>query len=272
MSHPETSTSTTNIPSPSSASFPAQWSSPSSPPQSSSSSSPPADQDPETARRTLEARTAFTASLHSAGQNVSSDLRARATDLHNNEAAIQKQENELAKHTSNLAKQNEQWDKVVESARQGLKEIGDVQNWAEMIERDLLVVEEVLRLAEGNEEEEGVERREHDIDGHDHDHHDRHDGAFDHSEGEGDLTEREDGAIKGKKASQEPIEILDDMSSAASEMTGTSATSESSSDSSAKHISPPVSSDDEQQQQQEEVNRKSDGEAKQSKGWWGRWW
>jgi hypothetical protein len=179
-----------------------------------------------------------------------------------------------------LAKQNEQWDKVVESARQGLKEIGDVQNWAEMIERDLLVVEEVLRLAEDKAQEGDEEEEEEEEEGVGHDRR-HHDAAFDHySEGEGDLTEREDGVIKGKKVPQEPIEILDDISSAASEMTGTSATSESSSDSSAKHISPPVSSEDEQQQQQqqqqkqpqEEENRKSDGEAKQSKGWWGRWW
>ncbi|KAH8705174.1 hypothetical protein BGW36DRAFT_392864 [Talaromyces proteolyticus] len=239
---PTTSTSTTttnNSPSPSSSFTP----------QSSSSSpaSSTQDQDPETARRTLEARTAFTASLHSVGQNVSSDLRARATDLHNNAAAIQKQENELTKHTTDLKKQNDQWDKVVESARQGLKEIGDVQNWAEMIERDLLVVEEVLRLAEGNAEAGEEDRRDHY-----------------QSEGEGDMTEREDGVTKGKKASQEPVEILDDTSSAASEMTGTSATSGSSSDSSTKP-SPPV-------QDIPQPVRKGDGENKPTGGWWGRWW
>lgn len=38
--------------------------------------------------------------------------------------------------------------------RDGLKEVGDVQNWAEMIERDLLVLEETVKLAEERKEEE----------------------------------------------------------------------------------------------------------------------
>ena len=32
-----------------------------------------------------------------------------------------------------------------------LKELGDIQNWAEVLERDLLVLEETMRIGEGEE-------------------------------------------------------------------------------------------------------------------------
>ncbi|KAL1884544.1 hypothetical protein Plec18167_002134 [Paecilomyces lecythidis] len=115
----------------------------------------PNNPQPSPAQRTAEARTAFTASLNSVGSNLDAELRSRAANLHSNAAALNKQENELQRATAGLAKQNDQWQKVADQAREGLKEIGDVQNWAELIERDLLIVEETLRLAE---EEEGEEQ------------------------------------------------------------------------------------------------------------------
>ncbi|EED13197.1 conserved hypothetical protein [Talaromyces stipitatus ATCC 10500] len=233
--------------------------------QSSSSSvlSPTTANQPrdpqEAVRHTLEARTAFTASLHSVGQTVSADLRARAVDLHENAAVIQKQENVLAKHTAELSKQNDQWDKVVDTARQGLKEIGDVQNWAEMIERDLLVVEEVLRLVEGEEGHEGEDDR---VRREEEGYHEEQlrDGL--HEEEDGDLTERENG--DRKKVTQEPVDVLDDVLSSASGITGTSATSGAISESSGK-ISP---RDQDGGQQQ----IKTIGDTKKSAGGWWKWW
>ncbi|PKX99148.1 uncharacterized protein P174DRAFT_427372 [Aspergillus novofumigatus IBT 16806] len=110
-------------------------------------------------QRTLEAKAAFTASLRSAGANYDAELRDRARTLHENAAALDKQEAELRRTTAELGRQNEQWEKVADTAREGLKEIGDVQNWAELIERDLLVVEEMLREVEAREEGVGVEGR-----------------------------------------------------------------------------------------------------------------
>jgi hypothetical protein len=117
---------------------------------------PPEQQQPPSSptpsQRTLEAKAAFTASLRSAGANYDASLRERTRTLHENAAALDKQEAELARTTADLARQNEQWAKVADTAREGLKEIGDVQNWAELIERDLLVVEEMLREVEGRED------------------------------------------------------------------------------------------------------------------------
>ncbi|KAF2267302.1 hypothetical protein CC78DRAFT_530901 [Lojkania enalia] len=110
----------------------------------------------ESERRTAEARAAVTASLTSIGTSINSEITTRAKDLHGNSQAILKQEKELAKQTQGLAKQSKEWEKMGEGARKKLNEIGDIQNWAEMIERDLLVLEETVRLVEGGREEESA--------------------------------------------------------------------------------------------------------------------
>ncbi|EEP81647.1 hypothetical protein UREG_06512 [Uncinocarpus reesii 1704] len=108
---------------------------------------PPVDPSPSP-DPTAEARTAFLASLKSVGSNLDTDLRARASTLHENAAIIQKQEAELKRTTDQLAKQGNELEKLADQGQQGLKEVGDLQNWAEMMERDLLIVEESLRLAD----------------------------------------------------------------------------------------------------------------------------
>lgn len=104
----------------------------------------------DSSRAQEEARAAVLASLDSAGSNYDSQFQRRAADLHVNAAAIAKQETELKKQANTLAKESRKWQKEVEKATRGVNEIGDVQNWAEMMERDLLVLEETLRLAEGD--------------------------------------------------------------------------------------------------------------------------
>jgi tellurite resistance protein len=110
--------------------------------------------DTESSRRTAEARAAVSASLAAVGSSVDTEMRTRASDLHTNSEAITKQEKELAKQTAALAKQSAQWQKLADTSTKKLNEIGDIQNWAEMIERDLLVLEETVRLVDGKGEEE----------------------------------------------------------------------------------------------------------------------
>ncbi len=104
---------------------------------------------------TPEARAAFTASLTSASHHLSSTLTTRATDLHANTHAIAKQEADLKAQTGALEKESRRFQKEVEGARGKLKELGDIQNWAEVLERDLLVVEEAVRMGEEEEGREG---------------------------------------------------------------------------------------------------------------------
>ncbi|KAJ5089718.1 GCN5-like 1 [Penicillium argentinense] len=108
-----------------------------------------------------EALAAFTATLHSVGTNLEAPLRDRATTITANEAALQRQETELAETTARLAKQNAQLAGLADEARDGLKEIGDVQNWAEMIERDLLVLEDMMDDVEKKDAEREELERDH---------------------------------------------------------------------------------------------------------------
>lgn len=101
-----------------------------------------------------QARAAVLASLHSAGSNYDSQLQRRAADIHSNSAAIAKQEAEVRKNAKALSKESVKWEKEATKATKGLKEFGDVQNWAELMERDMLVLEETMRMVEGGEREE----------------------------------------------------------------------------------------------------------------------
>ncbi len=102
-----------------------------------------------TPQQTAEARAAFTASLLSTGTStVQSDLQNRATDLHANSAAIDKQEQALLREIKNLGKESDKFQKVVDDGARGVKETGDVQNWAEMLERDLCVLEDTMAMVD----------------------------------------------------------------------------------------------------------------------------
>lgn len=102
-------------------------------------------------RAQAEARAAVLASLESAGSGYDSQYQRRATDIHANAAAIAKQEAQLKKQTAALAKESAKWQKELDKATKGLNEFGDMQNWAEMMERDFMVLEETMRLVEGGE-------------------------------------------------------------------------------------------------------------------------
>ncbi|MCJ1432845.1 hypothetical protein MMC27_002203 [Xylographa pallens] len=107
-------------------------------------------------QRTAEARSAFLASLTSVGSQGDAELHARAQDIHTSAAALARQDAAVATQTDALARQTAQYQQLADDSRGKLKEIGDVQNWAEMIERDLLVLEETMRIVDGEEAEEAA--------------------------------------------------------------------------------------------------------------------
>ena len=109
----------------------------------------PSPPDPQ---RTAEARAAFTAHLTSIGNSHISSLEGRVSDIHSNSAAISKQEHDIAKQTKKLAVESKKQQKMADDAAGKLKELGDIQNWAEVLERDLLVLEETMRMGEAGED------------------------------------------------------------------------------------------------------------------------
>lgn len=113
---------------------------------------PPPPPPPPDPQRTAEARAAFTAHLTSIGNTHISSLEGRVSDIHNNSTAIAKQQADVAKQTKKLATEAKKHQKVADDAAGKLKELGDIQNWAEVLERDLLVLEETMEMGEAGED------------------------------------------------------------------------------------------------------------------------
>ena len=77
-------------------------------------------------------------------------MQARAKDIHSSSAAIAKQEADIAKQIDLLAQQTAQYQQIAGDSRGKLKEIGDVQIWAEILEPNFMVLEETITIADEN--------------------------------------------------------------------------------------------------------------------------
>lgn len=82
---------------------------------------------------------------------VDTSLHPRASVLHENARALEGQEKDVVAATEALRKERELLSKEADKAAKGLKEVGHVQNWAEVLERQFLVLEETVRLADGGD-------------------------------------------------------------------------------------------------------------------------
>lgn len=103
-----------------------------------------------------QARTALVASI---GNALDTELQTRASLLHANSAAIEKQERDVARALRDLRKEDDKLMKVLNEGSRKVKELGDVQNWAERLERDFLVLEETMRLVDRGRHGAGRRRR-----------------------------------------------------------------------------------------------------------------
>ncbi|KAF5610395.1 uncharacterized protein FSUBG_3311 [Fusarium subglutinans] len=98
----------------------------------------------ETQRHVAEARRAVVATLENM---MDSELQWRASTLHSNAAALSKQAQDVQRATEGLRRENVKLAREADAAARRIKELGNVQNWAEVLERDFLVLEETVRLA-----------------------------------------------------------------------------------------------------------------------------
>ncbi|KAI1815777.1 hypothetical protein GGS20DRAFT_312856 [Poronia punctata] len=99
---------------------------------------------PNSQLHVTEARKAIVASM---SNMLDSELQSRASLLHSNAAALSRQEQDVARATDALRRENDKLAKVAKDASRKIKELGNVQNWAELLEMDFLVLEETMRLA-----------------------------------------------------------------------------------------------------------------------------
>ncbi|KAL2195987.1 hypothetical protein P885DRAFT_78915 [Corynascus similis CBS 632.67] len=120
-------------------------------PSAASQQLPPPPPQPE---QVAQARTAVLASI---GNLLDRELSTRAALLHANAAAIARQERDVERATAGLRRENDRLGALAETHARRVKEIGNVQNWAEMLEREFVILEETLRLVDegGSTDEEG---------------------------------------------------------------------------------------------------------------------
>ncbi|KAI4835360.1 hypothetical protein E4T44_08619 [Aureobasidium sp. EXF-8845] len=65
--------------------------------------------------------------------------------------SISAQRQNLVQNTQKLSRQAQELEKTLDLSVDELKEIGDLQNWAEVVFRDISVIEETLRMVEEEE-------------------------------------------------------------------------------------------------------------------------
>jgi hypothetical protein len=107
------------------------------------------DIDPNPSETLKSSLTALTSSL-------ALPLQTRIAHIHGAQASLESQEVQLAAQTAALARENAKWEAFLNKTNDGLKEVGDVGNWAEMLERDMAVLEETLRLVDEGQSGPGV--------------------------------------------------------------------------------------------------------------------
>ena len=90
-----------------------------------------------------EARAALVASVSNL---LDGELQGRASLLHGNAAGLERQGREVARATAALRRDGDRLARLAADAGRRVKELGNVQNWAEVLERDFLVLEETARL------------------------------------------------------------------------------------------------------------------------------
>jgi len=74
------------------------------------------------------------------------ELLSRGQQLHGNSASLEKQERETQRALDALRRDNDKLEKLAVEHTKKVLEIGNVQNWAEMLEREFCIIEDTLRM------------------------------------------------------------------------------------------------------------------------------
>jgi len=107
--------------------------------------------DQTSSNRSTSALVAATLREHTAPLTERTDAITSASQ------SISAQKRILVQDTQKLSRHAQELEKTLNQSVDQLKEIGDLQNWAEVVFRDISVIEETLRMVE---EEEAANGRE----------------------------------------------------------------------------------------------------------------
>lgn len=74
-------------------------------------------------------------------------MNCRVEGAYVNQKRLQNHTRQLQYNSANLQRQSEQWLKLLDNFNEGLKELGDVTNWAKMLENDMTKISHTLAYA-----------------------------------------------------------------------------------------------------------------------------
>ncbi|KAK9455759.1 hypothetical protein V1511DRAFT_510624 [Dipodascopsis uninucleata] len=114
----------------------------------SSSPSISAYRDQQEVRLTADMKKHFYRELQTITRGIDKDLRQRISSVHTNAKHISVQSRNIRSLTYSLVKETRKWEEIAGRATMTLKEAGDVQNWAEILEVEISALEETIRLIE----------------------------------------------------------------------------------------------------------------------------
>ena len=130
----------------------------------------------------MEARAALVATVSNL---LDGQLQGRAAQLHGNAAGLGRQGRDVARATAALRRDADRLAREAADAGRVVKELGNVQNWAEVLERDFLVLEDTVRRVR-----------------------DGHDDASDGGESDGESDDDDDGESDGESDDDVPASKL----------------------------------------------------------------
>ena len=101
-----------------------------------------------------EKDTTSTAALVNSTLRLHTDpLNQRSEAIASASTSLAAQEKSVVQNTQKLSRQADELEEIVGKSVAQLKEMGDLQNWAEYVFREISIVEETLKLAEEQRDE-----------------------------------------------------------------------------------------------------------------------
>ncbi|KAJ2448968.1 hypothetical protein EV183_005147 [Coemansia sp. RSA 2336] len=100
----------------------------------------------ETKRQTEQLRKAAVRDIGDLCDTATTSLSAQLTQITANQREIESLSRDCVQLVQQHVRSTTKWTKLVDQFNGSLKELGDVQNWAEVIERDMLDVAATLEV------------------------------------------------------------------------------------------------------------------------------